>query len=181
MKRHPDRRLTQTPYKWLGWPASNSRVTRISPIGKEWLGKQRAIRWSVPHPSKSASSAVRLTPVGGSAEKSNLLGVCIISDKSSSVPPTPGVFFRTETGQESVREWLKDLPKEERKIIGEDIMTVQFRWPLGMPLVDHLGSGLWEIRSRLPHPARARPLFCSRSGAGSPSWLHQENQKNPTG
>jgi phage-related protein len=57
-----------------------------------------------------------------------------------------------------VREWLKDLPKEERRIIGEDIMTVQFRWPLGMPLVDNLGSGLWEIRSRLPTRI-ARILF----------------------
>jgi len=55
----------------------------------------------------------------------------------------PAVFFRTETGREPVREWLKDLPKDERRIIGEDIMTVQFRWPLGMPLVDNLGSGIW--------------------------------------
>lgn len=43
-------------------------------------------------------------------------------------------------------------------MIGEDIMTVQFRWPLGMPLVDHLGSGLWEIRSKLP-TRLARVLF----------------------
>jgi phage-related protein len=70
----------------------------------------------------------------------------------------PAVFFRTETGREPVREWLKDLPKDERRIIGEDIMTVQFRWPLGMPLVDHLGSGIWEIRSRLVNRI-ARTLF----------------------
>ena len=57
-----------------------------------------------------------------------------------------------------MREWLKDLPKDERKMIGEDIMTVQFRWPLGMPLVDHLGSGIWEIRSRLANRI-ARTLF----------------------
>ena len=70
----------------------------------------------------------------------------------------PAVFFRTETGREPVREWLKDLPKDERRIIGEDIMTVQFRWPLGMPLVDNLGSGIWEIRSRLANRI-ARTLF----------------------
>ena len=70
----------------------------------------------------------------------------------------PAVFFQTETGREPVREWLKALPKEERRIIGEDIMTVQFRWPLGMPLVDHLGSGIWEIRSRLANRI-ARALF----------------------
>jgi phage-related protein len=70
----------------------------------------------------------------------------------------PAVFFRTETGREPVREWLKDLPKDEGRIIGEDIMTVQFRWPLGMPLVDSLGSGIWEIRSRLANRV-ARTLF----------------------
>ena len=47
-----------------------------------------------------------------------------------------------ETGVEPVRVWLKELPVEERKLIGEDIKTVQYRWPLGMPLVRHLGSGL---------------------------------------
>jgi len=26
-------------------------------------------------------------------------------------------------------------------------MTVQFRWPLGMPLVDNMGGGIWEVRS----------------------------------
>lgn len=67
-------------------------------------------------------------------------------------------FFRTGAGREPVREWLKNLPKEERKIIGEDIMTVQFRWPLGMPLVDNLGSGVWEVRTRLPTRI-ARVLF----------------------
>lgn len=77
--------------------------------------------------------------------------------------PLPAVFFRTETGREPVREWLKDLPKDERRIIGEDIMTVQFRWPLGMPLVDHLGSGIWEIRSRLANRI-ARTLFFVHQG-----------------
>ena len=56
--------------------------------------------------------------------------------------PLPAVFFATETGVEPVRVWLKELPVEERKLIGEDIKTVQYRWPLGMPLVRHLGSGL---------------------------------------
>ncbi len=59
-------------------------------------------------------------------------------------------FFRTASGNEPVREWLKSLPREERRIIGEDIKTVQFGWPLGMPLVRKLDKGLWEVRSRLP-------------------------------
>ena len=77
--------------------------------------------------------------------------------------PLPALFFRTGTGREPVREWLKELPKNERKRIGEDIMTVQFRWPLGMPLVDHLGSGIWEVRSKLPTRI-ARTLFFVHEG-----------------
>lgn len=57
-----------------------------------------------------------------------------------------------------MRQWLKALPQRERNIIGADIMTVQFRWPLGMPLVDNLGVGIWEIRSKLPTRI-ARVLF----------------------
>jgi len=72
--------------------------------------------------------------------------------------PLPAVFFRTEAGREPVREWLQGLPKHERRIIGIDVMTVQYRWPLGMPLVRNLGSALWEIRSALPTRI-ARTLF----------------------
>src|SRR6266480_2043386 len=77
--------------------------------------------------------------------------------------PLPAVFFRTETGREPVRQWLKELPRNERKITGEDIMTVQFRWPLGMPLVDHVGAGIWEVRIKLPTRI-ARTLFFVHEG-----------------
>lgn len=73
------------------------------------------------------------------------------------------VFFRTETGREPVREWLKSLPREERRIVGEDLKTVQFGWPLGMPLVRKLDAGLWETRSRLPGRV-ARILFTTSQG-----------------
>jgi phage-related protein len=64
-------------------------------------------------------------------------------------------FFRTGSGNEPVREWLRSLPADERKVIGTDIKTVQFGWPLGMPVVRKLAPGLWEVRSRLPaHIAR---------------------------
>ncbi len=59
------------------------------------------------------------------------------------------VFYRTEAGSEPVREWLRALPKEERKIIGGDIDFTAQGWPVGKPLVDGLGQGLWEVRSRL--------------------------------
>ena len=67
-------------------------------------------------------------------------------------------FFLTEAGTEPVRDWLRTLSATDRKLIGEDIKTVQFGWPLGMPLVDHLGGEMWEVRSRLDSRI-ARVLF----------------------
>ena len=58
-------------------------------------------------------------------------------------------FFRSDSGNEPVREWLKTLPAADRRIMGEDIKTVQFGWPLGMPLVRRLDGGIWEIRVKL--------------------------------
>ena len=72
--------------------------------------------------------------------------------------PLKVVFFQTESGNEPVREWLKSLPPEECKTIGHDILAVQYAWPVGKPLVDHLDSGVWEIRSRLKDRI-ARTLF----------------------
>jgi phage-related protein len=57
------------------------------------------------------------------------------------------VFFRTDAGNEPVRVWLRGLPREDRKTIGEDIKTAQFGWPLGMPLIRKIATGLWEVRS----------------------------------
>jgi phage-related protein len=63
--------------------------------------------------------------------------------------PIPVRFFRLDSGREPVREWLMSLPKEHRKAIGEDIKTVQFVWPIGMPLVRKMDDDLWEIRSHI--------------------------------
>lgn len=68
------------------------------------------------------------------------------------------VFFRTDTGTEPVRGWLKSLPVSHKKVIGADIKTVQFGWPLGMPLVEKLEPYLWEVRTRVPDGI-ARILF----------------------
>jgi len=69
------------------------------------------------------------------------------------------LFYRSEVGKEPVREWLRSLPKEDKKTLGEDVKTVQFGWPLGMPLVRSLGNGLWEVRSKLKMRRIARILF----------------------
>lgn len=72
-------------------------------------------------------------------------------------------FFRTETGTEPVRDWLRSLVVADRKAIGEELKTVQFGWPLGMPLVRKLGRDLWEVRIRLEGRA-ARVVFTEREG-----------------
>jgi len=59
------------------------------------------------------------------------------------------VFYRTESGVEPVRDWLKGLPRVDKHTIGCDIKTVQFGWQLGVPVVRKLERDLWEIRSRL--------------------------------
>ncbi|TAN55669.1 MAG: type II toxin-antitoxin system RelE/ParE family toxin [Betaproteobacteria bacterium] len=59
-------------------------------------------------------------------------------------------FYRTGEGRETVREWLKALPAHERKAIGDDIRAMQFGWPIGMPLVRKMETGIWEIRTQLP-------------------------------
>jgi phage-related protein len=72
----------------------------------------------------------------------------------------PVVFYRTRGGSEVVRDWLRSLDEAERNAIGLDLMRIQFRWPVGMPLCRSMGDGLWEIRTSLPSSRVARVLFC---------------------
>ncbi|MBM1203005.1 type II toxin-antitoxin system RelE/ParE family toxin [Pseudomonas fragi] len=66
------------------------------------------------------------------------------------IPPILTVaFFRTEADNEPVREWLTGLGREQRRLIGIDIKTVQLGWPIGMPVVRKLEPKLWEVRSDL--------------------------------
>ena len=71
----------------------------------------------------------------------------------------PAIFFRTEAGGEPLRRWLKSLPPEDRRRIGEDIETVEFGWPLGMPLCRPLGDGIHEVRTELTQNRISRVLF----------------------
>jgi Phage derived protein Gp49-like (DUF891) len=95
--------------------------------------------------------------------------------------PIRAVFFRTETGNEPVREWLKDLPKHERKIIGEDIKTVQYSWPVGKPLVDHLSGQIWEVRVPLEGPNCADTVHCPQAGNRSTARFYQEGPEDADG
>jgi len=64
-----------------------------------------------------------------------------------------------------VREWLKGLPAEDRRILGIDIATVEFGWPVGMPVCRPITGrrGLLEVRSSLTGNRIARVLFCIHS------------------
>lgn len=68
------------------------------------------------------------------------------------------IFYRSASGNEPVREWLKGLEKTDRQTIGEDIAYVQYKWPIGKPRVDHLRGSLWEVRSKIGNRI-ARVLF----------------------
>jgi len=74
------------------------------------------------------------------------------------------VFYRTPAGTEVVRNWLRGLDEGDRNAIGQDLMRVQYRWPVGMPLCRSMGDGLWEIRSDLPSNRIARVLFSVQQG-----------------
>lgn len=76
----------------------------------------------------------------------------------ASTKKLPAFFFRSASGDEPVRDWLKKLEKEDRQSIGEDIAYVQYKWPIGKPRVDHLRGAIWEIRTRLDNRI-ARTLF----------------------
>lgn len=76
----------------------------------------------------------------------------------------PAVFYRSAGGREPVRDWLLSLPVEDRRAIGQDIATAEFGWPIGMPVCKALGSGLWEIRSRLTDGRSGRVIFCESDG-----------------
>jgi phage-related protein len=83
-------------------------------------------------------------------------GASMVGDKKLVV-----AFYRTKTGGEPVREWLKGLPAEDRQVLGRDLRLVEMGWPIGMPLCRPLGNGMWEVRSSLGSNRIARILFCA--------------------
>lgn len=83
----------------------------------------------------------------------------VLSQKLKNGPRLTVRFYCQEgSGVEPVRDWIRSLPDDERKVVGEDIKAVQYGWPLGLPLVDHVDGGVWEVRSKLKSRI-ARVLF----------------------
>ncbi len=68
-------------------------------------------------------------------------------------------FFRTDAGNEPVLDWLRELNADDRRLVGEDLRTVQIGWPLGMPLCRSLGDGLYEVRSSITGNRITRLVF----------------------
>ena len=69
------------------------------------------------------------------------------------------IFYQTPSGNEPVREWLKSLSVEDRQNIGNDIKTVEYGWPIGMPVSRPLGNKLYEVRSSISDKRIARIIF----------------------
>jgi phage-related protein len=92
----------------------------------------------------------------------------------------PAAFYQTSAGGQPVRDWLRGLSTEDRKAIGDDIRTVEFGWPIGMPICRPMGDGLFEVRINLAGGRIARVLFAVEQGQAV--LLHgfiKKSQKTP--
>jgi phage-related protein len=76
----------------------------------------------------------------------------------------PLIFFRSESGSEPVLEWLRELPRADRRIVGAGLKDLEFGWPIGMPLCRALGGGLFELRVSLRSRRIARVMVCVHEG-----------------
>ena len=81
-------------------------------------------------------------------DQSTKYGTLVLRKESRSIHKV--LFYRTASGQEPVRDWLKQLDPVSRKRIGEDLYTLQLGWPAGMPLARKLAPDLWELRGHIP-------------------------------
>jgi phage-related protein len=77
----------------------------------------------------------------------------------------PAHFYRTAGGTQPVKDWLLSLAADDRRIVGADIATVEFGWPIGMPVCRPLKSNLYEVRSTIRDGrVEARVYFAILSG-----------------
>ena len=73
-------------------------------------------------------------------------------------------FYRTQAGNVPGLDWIKELSRDDRKLIGEAIRTVEYTWPVPPPLVKKLDDHLWEIRETISNLNEARLIFTVDSG-----------------
>ncbi len=87
------------------------------------------------------------------------IGDGIAPEQAKPEKRVPAIFYRTEAGGEPVRDWIKSLGKDDKRRIGEDIKTVEFGWPVGMPVARPLSGGLYEVRTNLTGNRISRVIF----------------------
>lgn len=68
-------------------------------------------------------------------------------------------FYQNTNGKEPVKEWLLELSKDDRIIIGKDIAIVEYGFPIGMPVCRSLGGSFYEVRSNISSNRIARVIF----------------------
>jgi phage-related protein len=69
-------------------------------------------------------------------------------------------FYELASGRKPVRLWLMDLTSDDRRNVSYDIQTVEFGWPIVMPVCRPPGGGLYEVRTHLTDGRIGRVLFC---------------------
>jgi phage-related protein len=93
-----------------------------------------------------------------------------------------GCAQESPRGKQPVRDFIRGLARDDRRIIGNDIATIEFGWPVGKPICAPLGLGLWEVRSSLTTNRIARVIFTLHEG--QMVLLHgfiKKTQKTPQG
>lgn len=56
-------------------------------------------------------------------------------------------------------DFIRQLPTDDKRKVGEDLMTVQIGFPMGLPLCRPLGDGLMEVRTSLSSKREVRMIF----------------------
>ena len=90
-------------------------------------------------------------------------------------------LYKTEGGNEVIRDFLRGLPADDRKTVGEDLKTLQYGYPIGMPLCRPVGK-LWELHSSLPSKRELRLLWFFHKATQTIIVVHafiKKTQKTP--
>ena len=92
------------------------------------------------------------------------------------------LFYKARAGRDVLLDWIRSLPEADRRIVGEDLRTVQKAFPVGLPVCNNLGGGLWEVRSSLSSKREARLIFFQSSSVKALVVVHgfiKKTRKTP--
>ena len=95
--------------------------------------------------------------------------------------PLDVVFYRTDLGNEPVREWLRGMSKADKRVIGNDIKTVQYGWPIGMPVVRKLGYRALGGPITVGSAYQSDSVHGARRHDDFAAWFCQEVTEDPEG